>query len=62
MKRTSIALSLLASLACLFAASSAQAQLKRRHWDEPPKMEIDPNKTYTATIETSKGSQPCGPI
>ena len=27
-----------------------------QQWKTPPAMEIDPNKTYTATIETSKGA------
>jgi peptidyl-prolyl cis-trans isomerase B (cyclophilin B) len=27
-----------------------------QQWKTPPAMEIDPNKTYTATIETSKGN------
>src|SRR6266480_289130 len=26
-----------------------------KHWDKPPEMKIDVNKTYIATIDTSKG-------
>ncbi len=54
-----LGLALCSSLVGLFAVSRAEAQLKRRQWDEPPKMTIDPEKTYTATIETSKGTIVC---
>lgn len=29
---------------------------KRKQWDAPPAMTIDPARTYTATIETNKGT------
>lgn len=27
-----------------------------KQWNQPPKLEIDPKKSYTATIETTKGA------
>ena len=29
---------------------------KDKRWNQPPEMKIDPNKSYTATFETSKGN------
>lgn len=29
--------------------------MNEKQWDKPPAMQIDPQKTYKATIETSKG-------
>lgn len=46
-----IALSVLAATVVL--AQTQPGTPKR--WPEPPKMSIDPNKKYTATIETSMG-------
>src|SRR5256885_14562635 len=40
-------------LVTLLFATLALAESK--HWDKPPEMKIDVNKTYTATIDTSKG-------
>jgi cyclophilin family peptidyl-prolyl cis-trans isomerase len=45
---------LTAAIACLALASFALAQTAK-HWDKPPEMKIDVNKTYTATIDTNKG-------
>ena len=46
----------LALLACVFAACPILlAQDAKKSWDKPPEMKIDPNKTYTATINTTKG-------
>jgi cyclophilin family peptidyl-prolyl cis-trans isomerase len=41
------------ALAQLAAAQTTQPSQKQ--WDSPPAMQIDVNKTYTATITTSKG-------
>src|SRR5579884_3028810 len=38
---------------------SVLAQEKKKSWPEPPKMQIDVNKTYIATIDTSKGKIVC---
>jgi peptidyl-prolyl cis-trans isomerase B (cyclophilin B) len=43
----------LAILGTLLFATLALAESK--HYDKPPDMKIDVNKTYTATIDTSKG-------
>ena len=40
-------------------ADTPASQPSPKQWDEPPKMTIDPNKDYTATIETSKGKIVC---
>src|SRR6266496_4024074 len=46
----------LALLACVFAACPILlAEDAKKSWDKPPEMRIDPNKTYTATINTTKG-------
>lgn len=45
-----LALSIVALL-----AFNAQAQAPKKSWDKPPEMKIDVNKTYTATIDTTKG-------
>ena len=29
--------------------------MAKQQWDSPPEMQIDPSKTYKATIESSKG-------
>src|SRR3954453_18030916 len=37
-------------------ALAAEAEKKeRKSYDHPPEMKIDPNKKYTATIDTTKG-------
>lgn len=33
-----------------------QTQKQGKQWDQPPAMQIDPNKTYIAHVETNKGS------
>lgn len=45
----------LAVLITVLAVSSAFAQDKPKSWDKPPEMKIDLNKTYVATIDTTKG-------
>src|SRR6187401_2322599 len=46
-------LTILPALALIaFAALGAQ---ERKQYKSPPEMKIDPNKKYTATIDTSKG-------
>jgi peptidyl-prolyl cis-trans isomerase B (cyclophilin B) len=40
-------------LALLFGASAQGAEKKK--YDRPPEMKIDPNKTYTATMDTTEG-------
>jgi cyclophilin family peptidyl-prolyl cis-trans isomerase len=35
--------------------SQTAPEVKIMKWDSPPKMQIDPNKKYTATMETEKG-------
>src|SRR3954467_2533456 len=40
-------------IAIAFTASISCAERKR--YDHPPEMKIDTNKTYTATLDTSKG-------
>ncbi|HEY7087326.1 MAG TPA: peptidylprolyl isomerase [Tepidisphaeraceae bacterium] len=43
-------------VAALMIASFAVAQeVKKKQYEKPPEMKIDPNKTYTATIDTTKG-------
>src|SRR5436305_1657539 len=42
----------IACVAFLFAGLALAAD---KAWDKPPEMKIDVNKTYTATIDTSKG-------
>jgi cyclophilin family peptidyl-prolyl cis-trans isomerase len=42
----------IASLALLVATVALAAG---KHWDNPPEMKIDVNKTYTVTIDTTKG-------
>ena len=48
-----------ALLACVFALATVVAVVRaaeaKKSYDKPPEMKIDPNKTYTATITTSKG-------
>ncbi len=47
------------SLCTAFAmsqATSPAAKKERKNYDAPPEMKIDPNKKYTATIETDKGN------
>ncbi len=38
------------------AAASADPAARNNKYSAPPAMQIDPNKTYTATIETTKGT------
>jgi cyclophilin family peptidyl-prolyl cis-trans isomerase len=45
---------LLIIFAVLFCSAVGLAEDKKS-WDKPPEMKIDVNKTYTATIDTSKG-------
>ena len=45
------------SLALLLSALAVAAQEKqRKQYPAPPEMKIDPNKKYTATIDTSAGT------
>jgi len=30
--------------------------MEHLQWDAPPKMQIDPNKTYRATMKTTRGT------
>jgi cyclophilin family peptidyl-prolyl cis-trans isomerase len=50
---------LLALSACApetpLAPTSAPAAAEPKQWSQPPEMQIDPNKQYTATLDTSKG-------
>jgi peptidyl-prolyl cis-trans isomerase B (cyclophilin B) len=53
-------LALLASLGlALFVGSSSFAEGQHKTYQEPPKMQIDANKKYTATFDTSKGKIVC---
>jgi len=45
---------LFVGLVCAIAVGCLGADAKKQY-DKPPEMKIDPNKTYTATIDTSKG-------
>jgi cyclophilin family peptidyl-prolyl cis-trans isomerase len=45
----------LALVACVALCSVVLAAEAKKSWDKPPEMKIDVNKTYTATINTSKG-------
>ena len=38
------------------ATTQTAPEVKTMKWDSPPKMQIDTNKKYTATIETEKGN------
>ncbi len=53
------AIALLALSACAPAAATPEAGSGAppavKQWDQPPKMQIDPNKQYTATLDTAKG-------
>ena len=50
----------LLSLGLLVTPTARAAEKKeRKTYTEAPKMTIDPNKTYTATIETAKGKIVC---
>jgi peptidyl-prolyl cis-trans isomerase B (cyclophilin B) len=40
---------------CTLAFADDKAPTTQRVWDNAPAMKIDQNKTYTATIDTSKG-------
>jgi peptidyl-prolyl cis-trans isomerase B (cyclophilin B) len=51
MKRMMVLAMVMAGL----VAVAALAQDKKKHYDKPPEMKIDPNKHYTATLDTSKG-------
>jgi peptidyl-prolyl cis-trans isomerase B (cyclophilin B) len=44
---------------CFTTTLSLCAQEKKKTWPEPPKMQIDVNKTYIATIDTPKGKIVC---
>jgi peptidyl-prolyl cis-trans isomerase B (cyclophilin B) len=54
---TAACVSLLAFGLCLTAQEAKPKE--RKQYAEPPKMTIDANKTYTATIETAKGKIVC---
>ena len=47
---------LVASLLLALVSSAAEDEKKkeRKQYDKPPEMTIDPNKKYTATIETDR--------
>jgi cyclophilin family peptidyl-prolyl cis-trans isomerase len=42
-------------IACIALLVTGFALAADKRWDNPPEMKIDPNKTYTATIDTTKG-------
>ncbi len=50
-------LAALMTLAVLVApvACKAADEGKRKQWDKPPEMKIDPKKSYVATVDTTKG-------
>jgi cyclophilin family peptidyl-prolyl cis-trans isomerase len=54
MKKSMWSLALVAALA-LCTVALAQEKKEKKRYDAPPKMQIDPNKKYTATIDTDKG-------
>ena len=45
--------------ALLFCVPLMAADKERKQYDQPPKMTIDPQKSYTATFVTSKGKIVC---
>lgn len=45
----------LAALLLVTPLATRAAEKERKTYSEPPKMQIDPNKHYTAIIDTSKG-------
>jgi cyclophilin family peptidyl-prolyl cis-trans isomerase len=48
--------SMLIALAAVSLASASFAQMAdKKEWSSPPEMKIDVNKTYLATLDTSKG-------
>ena len=54
-----ITLAVVALLAIAFAGVRSFAADKKKSYNEPPKMTIDVNKKYTATIDTDKGKIVC---
>jgi cyclophilin family peptidyl-prolyl cis-trans isomerase len=40
---------------CVLAFCATLVLAADKSWDKPPEMKIDPNKTYRATIDTTKG-------
>ena len=46
---------MLVSASLFLSCSKAEETTKTMHWNTPPKMSIDPDKQYTAVIETEKG-------
>lgn len=44
---------------CLLNSIACADEKKKKQYSEPPKMTIDPNKTYVATIDTDKGKIVC---
>jgi peptidyl-prolyl cis-trans isomerase B (cyclophilin B) len=58
MKTTRLTPIVIVALTLCFAAASAMAA-ERKKYTEPPKMTIDKNKTYVATLETNKGKIVC---
>ncbi len=61
MKRLTSMVGLVAAIAiglsaCAPAATPTQTSGTVKQWSSPPEMTIDPNKSYTATIETAKGN------
>ena len=42
-------------VACVALSFASLAFAADKAWDKPPEMKIDVNKTYTATIDTTKG-------
>src|SRR6478752_2245236 len=42
-------------VACIALSFASLAFAADKAWDKPPEMKIDVNKTYTATIDTTKG-------
>src|SRR2546423_10394369 len=54
MRRTSLFVLLLLTIVGLQVLAQDQPQQKKKY-PSPPEMKIDPNKQYTATLDTSKG-------
>jgi cyclophilin family peptidyl-prolyl cis-trans isomerase len=55
MNRLFAATLILAFASVSFAQAPASQPAAKKRWDKPPEMQIDPNKSYTATIDTNKG-------
>ena len=47
---------LFVAVSLLFVLTGVVAAQQSKQWDAPPAMQIDPEKKYTATIDTTKGA------